>query len=68
MVVAEVSTPDFIPLETGVVVYQLGILLISGGTGLSNRLTKDWPVSGGVVTLDILHHDLWLRLEVLSLL
>jgi hypothetical protein len=68
MVVTEVSVLDLTPPKMGAVIYQLGILLISGGIGLSNRLTRDWPVSGGVVTLDILHHDLRLRLRVLSLL
>jgi hypothetical protein len=41
MVVMEVSTPDLIPPETVVVIYQLGILLINGGTGLSDRLNRD---------------------------
>jgi hypothetical protein len=68
MVVAEVSTPNLIPLETVVVIYQLGILLVCGSTSLSDRLTKDWPISGSIITLNILHHDLWLRLGVLSLL
>jgi hypothetical protein len=41
IVVAKVSTPELIPPKMGVVVYQLGILLISGGTGLSDQLTRD---------------------------
>jgi hypothetical protein len=68
MVVAEVSAPDLILPKMGVVVYQLGILLICGGTSLSDWLTRDWPVSGSFVTLHVLHHDLKLGLEVLSLL
>jgi hypothetical protein len=68
VIVVEVLAPDLIPLETGVVIYQLSILLICGGIGLSDQHTRDWPISGGVITLYVLHHDLWLRLGVLSLL
>jgi hypothetical protein len=68
MVVVEVSVPNLILLKMGVVIYQLSILLVCGGAGLSDQLTKDWPVSGSVITLDILHHDLRLKLGVLSLL
>jgi hypothetical protein len=58
MVVTEVSASDLIFSKTGLVVYQLGILLINGGTGLFDRLTRDWPISSCVVILDILYHDL----------
>jgi hypothetical protein len=68
MVVAEVSALDLIPLETGVVIHQFGILLIRGSTGLFDRLTRDRPVFGGVVTLYVLYHNFRLGLEVLSLL
>ena len=68
MIIVEVTVSNLIPLEMGVVVYQLGILLIRGGIDSSYRLTRDWPVSGGIVTLYVLHHNLWLGLEVMSLL
>jgi hypothetical protein len=47
VIVADVSTPNLILLEMGVVIYQLGILLICGDIGLSDRLIRDWPVSSG---------------------
>lgn len=68
VVISEVPASGLISPKTGVVVYKLSILLICGGTGLSNRLTRAWPVSGGVVTLYVLHHHLWLKIGVLSLL
>jgi hypothetical protein len=68
MVIMKVPVPDLIPPEMGVVIYQLRVLLVCGGTGLSNQLARNWPVSNSIVTLDILHHNLWLRLWVLSLL
>jgi hypothetical protein len=68
VIVVEVMAPDLIPLTAGVVVYKLGILLICGSTGLSNWLTKAWPVSRSIVTLHILYHNLWLRVGVLGLL
>jgi hypothetical protein len=51
MIVAEVTALDLIPLKVDVVVYKLSILLICGGTSLSDRLTRAWPVSGSVITL-----------------
>ena len=68
VIVAEVTAPDLIPSKKGVVVHNLGILLICGSTGLSDRPTMAWTVSGSVVTLHILHHNLWLRHGVLSVL
>jgi hypothetical protein len=66
VIVAKVSAPDLFPSKTSVVVYQLGILLIRGGTGLFDWLTRDWLVFGSIVTLHVLHHDLRLGLGVLS--
>jgi hypothetical protein len=68
MIVLEVTMLDLIPLKVGVVVYRLGILLILGGAGLFDRLTRVWPISSSVITLHILLHNLWLGLGVLSLL
>jgi hypothetical protein len=68
MVVAKITTSDRISSKACVVIYKLGILLICGGTGLSDRLTRAWPISSNVITLYVLHHNLWLKLKVLSLL
>jgi hypothetical protein len=68
VIVAKVTTPDLITPKVGVVVYKLSILLICGSVGLSDRLTRAWLVFGSVITLHVLHHNLWLRLGVLSLL
>ena len=68
VVVAKVTSPDLNPLKSSVVIYKLGFLLIYDGIGLYDKLTRAWLMSGSIVTLYILHHNLWLILRVLSLL